>query len=179
MRFHMSANNQFGNYRKWYSALLQLYPRPYYERFGEGMEQTFTDILAEQGTQGRSVLSSVLWMAVDTSGGIIREQVRSIAMDIKVIARPALATAGLLLIPYLAMQRNWQISDPGSGPSSVNWTGSDFLVMGILLFGTGLILELVLRSGGKYRVVAAIAVIFGFLWLWAELAVGVFTTWGS
>jgi len=31
-------------YRTCYSMLLRLYPRPFYERFGEGMAQTFHDL---------------------------------------------------------------------------------------------------------------------------------------
>ncbi|HSR38830.1 MAG TPA: hypothetical protein VLL95_07940, partial [Phnomibacter sp.] len=42
----------------------------------------------------------------------------------------------LLLIPFIAMQFT----------SEVNWSGFDFLVAGVLLLGTGLLVEGVLRT---------------------------------
>lgn len=84
-------------------------------------------------------------------------------------ARVALGTALILLVPLGAMQFT----------DEVNWTLSDFVVAGVLLFGAGLLLDLAIRKAGKYRIAAAAAVVLAFLWLWAELAVGVFTNWGS
>lgn len=74
----------------------------------------------------------------------------------------------LLLIPLVAMQFS----------SEVLWTGSDFLIMGVLLLLAGGALEGVLRlipSGGKrWLWIALIAVLF-FL-VYAELAVGLFNS---
>ncbi|MBP7741322.1 MAG: hypothetical protein KA104_01350 [Candidatus Pacebacteria bacterium] len=75
-----------------------------------------------------------------------------------------LGTAGLLLVPFLG---NW------------SWTLSDYAVAGTLLFGVGVALNLLFRKAGKYRIPAAIVVVALFVWLWAELAVGIFTNWGS
>lgn len=61
----------------------------------------------------------------------------------------------------------------------VVWTLSDFVIAGVLLFGAGLLLDMALRKAGKYRLAAAAAITFAFLLLWAELAVGIFTNWGS
>jgi len=74
----------------------------------------------------------------------------------------------LLLIPFVAMQFT----------DEVVWTSLDFVVMGILLLSTGLLCELVLRKviKIKYRIVLCIAILVGFLILWAELAVGIFGT---
>lgn len=79
-----------------------------------------------------------------------------------------LAVAFLLLIPLIAMQ----ITD------EVNWTLSDFVVMGILLLGTGLSCELVLRKvRNENNALAIIGAILALLFLvWAELAVGIFGT---
>ncbi len=78
------------------------------------------------------------------------------------------SAVSLLLIPFLAMQFT----------NEVDWKVLDFVIMGILLSGTGLLIELVLRKFKKVELrvilVAAIAVIF-FL-IWAELAVGIFGT---
>lgn len=79
-----------------------------------------------------------------------------------------LTVALLLLIPLIAMQFT----------DEVNWTLLDFVVMGILLLGTGLACELVLRSVKSFeRRLIMIAVILGvFLLIWGELAVGIFGT---
>jgi hypothetical protein len=77
----------------------------------------------------------------------------------------------LLLVPLVAMQ----FSD------EVNWTRSDFVVAGVLLFGSALIYELATKNmtSTKNRLALGIVVAAVLLWLWAELAVGVFTDWGS
>jgi hypothetical protein len=80
------------------------------------------------------------------------------------IFRVGFITAGILMIPLIL---RWP------------WTLSDFIVMGTMLFFTGVMLNLVIRKAGKYRVYAAIAIVLLFLWLWVELAVGLFTNWGS
>jgi uncharacterized membrane protein len=82
----------------------------------------------------------------------------------------ALGTGLLLMIPLVAMQFT----------SEVNWTLSDFILMGVLIFTVSSLFVLVARKVQKKSRLAVGAVfLLGFLWLWAELAVGVFTTWGS
>ena len=76
---------------------------------------------------------------------------------------------GMLLIPFIAMQFTQE----------VQWTLSDFVIMGALLFLTGVLVEFSLLKMGKYRFMVAAGVVLLFLWLYAELAVGVFTNWGS
>ena len=74
----------------------------------------------------------------------------------------------LLLIPFIAMQFN----------SGVNWSPVDFLVMGILLLGVGLMGELVFRKvkSTEYRIILCAALLVAFLLVWAEIAVGIFGT---
>lgn len=74
----------------------------------------------------------------------------------------------LLLIPLLAMQFT----------NEVNWTVSDFLVAGVLLLGTGLLAELVIRKvkNIRYRVVIVLGLLMVLLLIWADLAVGIFGT---
>lgn len=93
----------------------------------------------------------------------------------------ALATGTILLLPFLAMQFNWQVPDPGSAISEgVNWTLSDFIVMGTLIFGTSSLFVLTARKvDKKHRFFLGLAFAVAFFWLWAELAVGLFTNWGS
>jgi len=82
----------------------------------------------------------------------------------KSLTRLALATAGLLLIPLVAMQFT----------KEVVWTQSDFVIAGVLLFGAGLTYVLVSRLGtnGAYRLGAGVAVAAGLLLVWGNLAVG-------
>jgi hypothetical protein len=80
------------------------------------------------------------------------------------ITRVALATAGLLLVPLVAMQFT----------KEVTWTLDDFIAAGILLFGSGLTYTLVARLGGSgtYRAAVGVAVGAGLLLIWGNLAVG-------
>ena len=72
----------------------------------------------------------------------------------------------LLLIPLIAMKFS----------ADVDWNIRDFLIMGALLLGTGLLCELVLRTvkSTKSRIIFCAIVLFIFLLVWAELAVGIF-----
>lgn len=75
------------------------------------------------------------------------------------------AVIGILSIPLIAMQFTHE----------VNWTASDFLIMGILLFGTAIIIELIIRNVKtlKARIILCSVVIFILFITWAELAVGI------
>ncbi len=80
-----------------------------------------------------------------------------------------LATAiAILLIPLIAMKFT----------NEVNWEISDFLVAGILLIGTGLTLEFILRKIKtlRYRILFGITLFVVLFVIWAELAVGIFGT---
>ncbi len=81
-----------------------------------------------------------------------------------------LVTGLVLLVPLVAMQFT----------SGVNWTASDFVVMGGLLFGTGsLFVLLARRLAPRYWVGLGIILSLLFVAVWIELAVGVFTNLGS
>jgi len=79
-----------------------------------------------------------------------------------------LISASLLLIPLIAMQFT----------DEVNWTLFDFIIAGVLLMGTGLLIELVIRKIKqiRYRIAIIVAIVIFFLLIWAELAVGIFGT---
>ena len=55
-----------------------------------------------------------------------------------------------------------------------NWSLADFVVMGALLFGTGLAIDFAARkiADPLYRVLVCGAIALAFVALWAELAVG-------
>lgn len=78
------------------------------------------------------------------------------------------AAAGLLLVPYVAMRFTGE----------VNWSGFDFIVAGVLLFGTGIFIEIALRMLTSFwsRVAALAVILLGLFLVWAELAVGIFGT---
>ena len=73
--------------------------------------------------------------------------------------------AGLLLLPLVAMQFD----------TGVDWTLSDFIVMGVMLAATCAIYELGAWLSGNtaYRAAFAIAALASFLLAWINLAVGV------
>lgn len=98
------------------------------------------------------------------------EKKMDILMQNKVFAWIALGTAIVLSIPLIAMQFT----------SEVDWSLEDFVIMGILLFGIGIIFVHVARVvPRKYRALVGIATIILLLYIWAELAVGIFTNIGS
>jgi len=70
----------------------------------------------------------------------------------------------LLSLPFIAMRFT----------SEVNWSATDFVVMGVLLAVACGVIELAARRGGNiaYKLGATAAVGGGFLIVWANLAVG-------
>lgn len=74
----------------------------------------------------------------------------------------------LLLIPFIAMQFTDEVS----------WTIFDFIVMGVLLLSTGLLFEFTIRkvAKSKHKFAICVAILVAFLFVWAELAVGIFGT---
>jgi hypothetical protein len=74
----MANEHAIARYRHWYRKLLRFYSRPYRERFGDSMEQTFNDLCRERAESGEGLRGFVLWMFVETSAGIIREKATSI-----------------------------------------------------------------------------------------------------
>ena len=70
----MAATNVAAQrYRTWYAMLLRLYPRPFRERFGEGMSQSFHDLCREHRDAGRGLFGLALWIFLETSVGIVRQ----------------------------------------------------------------------------------------------------------
>ncbi len=72
--------------------------------------------------------------------------------------------AALLATPFVAMQFTRE----------VQWTVSDFVVMGVLIGAIGLMIEFVMRQSRSraYRAGALVAVLTIFLTIWVNLAVG-------
>jgi hypothetical protein len=74
----------------------------------------------------------------------------------------------ILLIPFIAMQFT----------DEVNWTPLDFIAAGVLLLGTGLAIEIMIRKVKRlqYRIVIGAAILLACFVIWAELAVGLIGT---
>ena len=157
----MSDDHAIARYRHWYRKLLRFYSRPYRERFGETMEQTFSDLCRERASAGKGLVGFVLWMFVETSAGIIRENVNFIIMQniTRRLVMWAAVVALILLVPLLAR---------------APWDLADFVVAGVLLFGTGLTYELIAKKGGTfaYRAAVGIACAAALLLVWMNRAVG-------
>jgi len=82
----------------------------------------------------------------------------------------AVVTGLILSVPLVAMQFT----------DEVKWEFLDFIVMGALLFGVGSAFVQVARvTPRKYRGVIGIGFAVALLYVWAELAVGIFTNLGS
>ena len=83
----------------------------------------------------------------------------------KAAIRIALATGFLLLLPLLAMQFT----------NEVVWDVADFIVAGVLLFGTGLTYKLAAIKVGNivYRSAVGLALTAAFILIWVNGAVGI------
>lgn len=79
--------------------------------------------------------------------------------------------AALLMIPLLAMRFT----------DGVVWTPFDFALAGALLFGAGIVYAMATGNSRRLRHKAAVGVAVAAVtfYIWAELAVGIFTDWGS
>lgn len=179
-----------------YGSLLKLYPKSYRREYGREMQYVFTESVKDAYAANGKPGVATLWAktVADTGKSAAKQHFESkkennpmksknndILKDNKIFIWIAVATGLILLIPLLAMLLNLSVPEPGGGVSDkVNWTPGDFAVMGTLIFGISFLFVQVARvTPRKYRVLIGTLFALGFLWLWAELAVGVFTNWGS
>ena len=74
----------------------------------------------------------------------------------------------LLLFPLIAMQFT----------DEVNWSFSDFIIMGAILTITGLLIRITLKKfkNSKNRIILIAIIIIIFFLIWAELGVGILGT---
>lgn len=80
------------------------------------------------------------------------------------------ATLAVLLVPFIAMQFT----------DEVRWDATDFIVSGALLFGMGSLYALAARKHlRKHRIFLGMLFVAALVYMWTELAVGVFTNLGS
>ncbi len=157
----MAYEHSARRYRNWYAKLIRFYPKPYRERFGKEMKQTFNDLLREHADEERGVFRGALWIFVETSAGIIKENINFITMQniTKRLSVWAVIVAAVLTIPLLA---------------KAPWTGSDFVFGAVLLFGSATVYELATRtmSNKNQRIAVGVAVFMVLAIIWVAAATG-------
>jgi hypothetical protein len=170
----MQSDRAIGRYRRWYARLLRLYPRPFHERFGEPMAQTFVDLCRARTDANRGLHAFALGTFAETTAGIIKENLAHMTMQTKRYIRWVLITAVVLLVPFLVMQLNIAIYDPGDRDHGLNWGPMDFAILGVLVLSAGLLYEYASMRAGNVaqRVAVGIALLAGLGLVWVNLAVG-------
>ena len=148
-------------YRACYAMLLRLYPRPFHERFGEGMAQTFHDLCRERRDAGRGLFGLALWIFLETLVGIVRENTTHMPELRKTILRAALVALGLLMVPLVASRLvdGW------------NWPFGAFVFVYVLFFGTALAYALIARKmdAWSYKAGVGLALVAGFALGWSNM----------
>jgi len=144
-----------------YAMLLRLYPRPFRERFGEAMAQSFQDLCLERRNASRPLFGLVLWIFLETSGGIVMEHVMRMNQLGKTTLRVALVALGLLMVPLVASRvvEGW------------NWRPSAFVFVYLLFFATGMAYALIARRMGarSYKAGVLVALVAGFALGWSNM----------
>ncbi|PIR69349.1 MAG: hypothetical protein COU47_03190 [Candidatus Niyogibacteria bacterium CG10_big_fil_rev_8_21_14_0_10_46_36] len=168
----MSSKSASQKYRRWYAALLRLYPASYRVRFGEGMEQTFNDILRERAGEEKGLFVFMLWMCVETSVGIIKENITNVFMrtTTKRLSIWAVAVSFILSIPLVLT-----LLGSGTAGEGWHWTLPDFVLIGGALFSIALAYELIARRTKitVYRAAFSLGLAGAFLLFWVNGAVGI------
>lgn len=156
-------------YRRLYASLVRLYPREYRERYGEGMRQTFNDLVGDRLSRNgrRSDVLFILWIFVETFAGILSEYFSLLTSSFmsKTILRPLLITLGILVLPAIGelTVESW------------DWGMGGFLLMGTLLFVTFLMIELISRQSRNvfYKIAVALTTLTTLGIIYVNLAVGI------
>lgn len=148
-------------YRTWYAMLLRLYPRPFHERFGEGMAQTFHDLCRERRQSNRGLFGLALWVFFETFLGIVRENTTHMKPLTKTLLRVALGALAALMVPLVASRvvEGW------------NWPAAGFVFVYFLFFATGLAYALIARKMGAwtYKAGVGLALAAGFALGWSNM----------
>lgn len=157
----MATNVVSPRYRTWYATLLRLYPRPFHDRFGHGMAQTFHDLCRERRNANRGLFGFALWIFFETSVGIARENTTHMSQLGKTMLRVALVALGLLMVPLVASRLV-----PGW-----NWPAGTFVFVYVLFFGTGMAYALIARKMGawSYKAGVGLALVAGFALGWSNM----------
>jgi len=157
----MASEIAVQRYRAWYAMLLRLYPRPFRERFGEGIAQTFHDLCLQRRNANRGLFGFVLWIFFETSKGVIMENTTHMTQMSKTMLRAALVALGLLMVPLVASRvvEGW------------NWPPGAFVFTYVLFFGTAMAYALIARKMGSwaYKGGVGVALVAGFALGWSNM----------
>jgi hypothetical protein len=157
----MATNVAGRRYRTWYAMLLRLYPRPFRERFGEGMAQTFHDLCREHRDARRGLFGLALWIFFETSVGIVRENTTHMSQLGKTMLRVALGALAVWMVPLVASQffEDW------------HWGVGGFVRVYVLFFLTGMVYAVIARKMGawSYKVGVGLALVAGFALGWSTM----------
>jgi hypothetical protein len=150
-----------------YRSLLRAYPGELRDEYGDEMVRCFRDLCREALEDGGVGLAA-LWVRtlLELVSTALKERSTVLARNAyRPVVGVALGTAAILMIPFVGMRisNDW------------NWSLFDFIVMGALIFGTGLAYVLITRKGGPmaYRLAVGMALAAAFLLVWLNLAVGI------
>jgi hypothetical protein len=157
----MASNVAGRRYRTWYAMLLRLYSRPFRERFGQGMAQTFHDLCQERKGASRGLFGFALWIFCETLVGIVKENTTRMPQLGRTMLRVALGALAVLMVPLVASQfvEDW------------NWPVGAFVRVYVLFFGTGMVFALVARRMGawSYKAGVGMALVAGFALGWSNM----------
>ena len=157
----MATNVAGRRCRTWYVMLLRLYPRPFRERFGDGMAQTFHDLCQERMGARRGLFGFALCIFCETLVGVVKENTTHMPQLGKTMLRVALVALGLLMVPLVASQivDGW------------NWGVGGFVFAYVLFFGTGMAYAVIARKMGawSYKVGVGVALVAGFALGWGTM----------
>jgi hypothetical protein len=167
-----------------YAFLISLYPADFKEEFGDELLYVFSETLRDANTRSQQKNDFGIWSRtlVDWVTSLFIQHLRQLRggnnmnadnqiTSGKYFSRLALGIGIILLIPFIAMRFTDQ----------VDWGLFDFIVAGLILQSTGSLIWIVNRTleTRSKRVGAGIAIFLGMIWVWMELAVGIFTNFGS
>jgi len=154
----MGSNRSIERCRWWYEKLLRLYPRPFRERFGQGMAQSFDDLCRERRSKGRGLFRLALWVFGETLVGIIRENITHMP---KTVLRVALGALAALMVPLIASQfvPDW------------HWGVSGFAFAYVAFFLVGMGYAVISRRMGawSYKAGVGLALAAGFGLAWSNM----------
>ncbi len=157
----MATDGAVRRCRAWYSMLLRLYPRPFRERFGEGMEQTFQDLCREHGGGWQGLSGFVAWVFCETLAGVVKEHAMKLSQIGRTALRVALGALAALMAPLAASRvvEGW------------NWPPGAFVRVYVLFFVTGMVFALVARrmEVWSYKAGVGVALAAGFALGWSNM----------
>lgn len=140
-----------------YKKLPTLYPRPFRERFGESMEQTFGDLCDEWTKSDAPTFGSLIGIFADTARSVVREHMSEITQKTSIrsaITNPwsAAMISLVLCIPFavsvIPMLEVKMLAEPIRGVltfdgQQLSMFGRLFVFGGVLLLPVALLLNLV------------------------------------